>query len=379
VEAFLDIMRRQYEIKVDWKARQYLGLTLEWDYAARTCDISMPGYIERALQRFLHPKPTRPQDSPHTFKRPEYGAKSQYAEPEDTTPALDLADQKRVQEVIGVLLFYARAVDNTLLVALSSIATQQAKGTRATMNAITHILNYCASHPDAVVRFHASDMVLWVDSDGSYLSESKARSRAGGYFYLSSRPRDPTSPPSPNDPPPPHNGPIHIHCSILREICSSAAEAELGALFHNGKEACPLRIALEELGHTQPPTPLQTDNSTAFGVINDTVKQRRTKAMDMRFYWTRDRVRQGQFHVYWRPGKDNKADYFTKHHPTTHHRAMRPTYLQTATQQTKNQNYYDCLTAKDPDPAIESSLCLAPSHHELQTKGLAALGAVRVC
>ena len=86
---------------------------------------------------------------------------------------------------------------------------------------------------------------------------------------------------------------------------SSAAEAELGALFHNGKAAAPIRAALEELGHEQPPTPLQTDNTTAIGIASDNIKQKRSKAMDMRFYWVRDRVRQGQFQIYWKPGKAN--------------------------------------------------------------------------
>jgi hypothetical protein len=99
----------------------------------------------------------------------------------------------------------------------------------------------------------------------------------------------------------------------MREVLSSASEAELGALFHNGKEACPLRIALAKMGHPQPVTPLQTDNSTATGIANDTVKQKHSKAIDMRFYWIRDRVRQGHFHVYWAKGSRNKADYFTKH------------------------------------------------------------------
>jgi hypothetical protein len=113
----------------------------------------------------------------------------------------------------------------------------------------------------------------------------------------------------------------------MREVLSSAAEAELAGLFHNCKEACPIRIALEELGFPQPATPIQTDNSTACGIANDTVKQRRSKAIDMRFYWIKDRVRQGHFFVYWKPGKINQADYFTKHHPPSHHQEMRPLYL----------------------------------------------------
>ena len=77
----------------------------------------------------------------------------------DHTPALDAADRQRVQEVIGVLLYYARAVDSTLLTALGTLATQQAKGTHATMMAIMQLLNYCATHPDATIWYHASDMV----------------------------------------------------------------------------------------------------------------------------------------------------------------------------------------------------------------------------
>ena len=75
------------------------------------------------------------------------------------------------------------------------------------------------------------------------------------------------------------------------------------------------------------PTPIQTDNSTAEGIANDTVKAKRSKAMDMRFYWIKDRVHQGQFRIHWKPGADNKADCHTKHHPPSHHIGSRPSYL----------------------------------------------------
>jgi hypothetical protein len=86
---------------------------------------------------------------------------------------------------------------------------------------------------------------------------------------------------------------------------SSAAEAEIGAVFINAKEGAVLSTTLEELGHTQPPTPMETDNTTATGYRNGTIKQKRTKAMDMRFYWIKDRVKQGQFNVYLGPGFQN--------------------------------------------------------------------------
>ena len=108
---------------------------------------------------------------------------------------------------------------------------------------------------------------------------------------------------------------------------ASAAESEVGALFLNGQEAIFLRNTLIELGHPQPPTPLQTDNTTAAGFANDTIKQKRSKAMDMRFDWIKCRVKQNHFRVHWRPGHENLADYHTKHHSPTHHRHMRPTFL----------------------------------------------------
>ena len=72
---------------------------------------------------------------------------------------------------------------------------------------------------------------------------------------------------------------------------------------------------------------MQVDNSTAIGFINNTIKHKRSKAIDMRFQWIKDRVKQKQFVIYWVPGKDNIADYVTKHHPATHHIYMRKQFF----------------------------------------------------
>ena len=81
------------------------------------------------------------------------------------------------------------------------------------------------------------------------------------------------------------------------------------------------------MGYKQGATPVETDNTTAAAIVNETCKQIRSKAIDMRFYWVRDRIKQGHFIVYWAPGATNKADYFTKHHPPAHHRHVRFDYL----------------------------------------------------
>ena len=111
---------------------------------------------------------------------------------------------------------------------------------------------------------------------------------------------------------------------------ASVAEAEYGSCFHNGQKAAPMRVTLAEPGHPQPATPIQVDNSCAAGIANNEMKQKRSKAMDMRFHWIRDRINQGHYIVYWRPGYKNKADYYTKHHPPAHHRHVRYDYLHKA-------------------------------------------------
>jgi hypothetical protein len=126
------------------------------------------------------------------------------------------------------------------------------------------------------------------------------------------------------------NGSILDVASITKNVVASAAESEVGACFHNAQSGAPLRVTLTELGHTQPPMSLRTDNSTAFGILNKTIKHKRSKAMDMRYHWLTDRVRQKQFDVYWRPGRENLGDYHTKHHSAQHHKDMRGLILHQA-------------------------------------------------
>ena len=146
----------------------------------------MPGYVARALQRF-QVTDHKQMDAPHKHNIPQYGAKVQLTDL-DTSPPLTGDAITRLREVVGVFLYYARAIDNTMLVALGSIAAHQAKGTQATADACVDLLNYAASHPDAVIKYFASDMILHIHTDASYLSESEARSRAGGYFFVSTHP-----------------------------------------------------------------------------------------------------------------------------------------------------------------------------------------------
>jgi hypothetical protein len=218
-----------FEILVDEKGTRYCGLFMDWDYEKGEVHISIPGYVKAALIRFKHEQPKKPQHQPYPHNPKQYGAKAQYVEDEDTSPLLSKDDKKFIQEVTGTFLFYARAVDATMLVALGSLVSEQANPTERTMKKCKQFLDYAATQDDAVITYRKSDMVLAIHSDASYLSEPKARSQAGGHYFMSEDVPDPAD-----------NGAVHTVAKIIKAVMSSAAEAELGGIFINAKIAVPI-------------------------------------------------------------------------------------------------------------------------------------------
>jgi hypothetical protein len=200
----------------------YCGITLKWDYSNKHVDLSMPDYIKDALHKFQHPMPKRPQYAPHNCTVPAYDQRIQYAPPLEATPPATSAEIARPQAIVGTLLYNARAVDPSLLVPLSALASQFSTASTTTINAVLHLLDYCSTHPESTVRYVASDMQLKIHSDASYLSEPKAKSRIGGYFYLGNNKNSPKKPLS--------NGPLLCHTTVLKHVLSSVAEDEFGAL-----------------------------------------------------------------------------------------------------------------------------------------------------
>ena len=233
---------------------------------------------------------------------------------DNTSHLLDSDRITCVQQVVGTLLHYSRAVDTKMLVALSSLAAAQTKSTDETALSLTKLINYASTHPNATLRYVASDIILHIYSNASYGSEPKSCSRVGGLFTLTSRAANPTKPPISTPTP---NGAIYTVSNIMCNVMLSATKAEAGGLFHNAKYGVTLRITLAKMGHPQPATPIQTDNSNATSIANGNFKQRKSKDTDMQFYWVQDRVRQKHFIVYWRPGEQNLLDYFTKTFPAT--------------------------------------------------------------
>jgi hypothetical protein len=140
-------------------------------------------------------------------------------------------------------LYYAQAVDPTVLMSLNDIATEQTKATEKTQAATNQLLDYLATHLDATIRYHASDMILHIHSYASYLSISNAQSRLRGLFFLGNKYSEHDK----------LNGSILNVAAVIKHVVASAAESEVGACFHNSQSGAPLRVTLTELGHTQPP------------------------------------------------------------------------------------------------------------------------------
>eukprot|EP00804_Cyclotella_cryptica_P019448 CCRYP_006615-RA/>CCRYP_006615-RA protein AED:0.18 eAED:0.18 QI:0/0/0/1/1/1/3/0/869 len=279
LDHLLQSIRKHYDVKVDHTGSLYCGITLHWNYKEKYLDISMP-------------------DSTST---PAY----------DDSPPLSSQQIKHIQQIV--------ATDPTISHALSELATQQSHATENTLKRCNHFLDYMSTHPNATICYYASDMVLNVHSDASYLSVKDAKSRAAGIFFLGSIPKQ--------NQPIHLNGAITVLCTILKFVAASAAEAELSTLFLTAKEAKTMQLTLQELGHLQPPTPIHCDNSTTIGIVNNTVKRQKSRSMEMRYFWLLENQNNKLCNFQYHPGLENLADYPSKAHPGGHHMTLRPLYV----------------------------------------------------
>ena len=147
-------------------------------------------------------------------------------------------------------------------------------------------------------------MVLCAHSDEGFHNGSKGCSIAGAHILLSE-----------NNAMPRWNGPVLKLAKIIKFVMSSASEAELGAMCIKAQEMVAMRQTVQEMKWPHLKSPIQTDNSVASGVVNNTIVPRKLKTMDRRLHWLRCRESQGQFRYYWASGNLNWGDYRTKHHP----------------------------------------------------------------
>jgi hypothetical protein len=315
------LQKETYNIVEDHAGKLYCSINLKWNYDNEYIDLSKPKYIMEQLTCYAHPAPGRPPHYPFLPNPITYNKDTQAPTPTDDSPLLDNAGKKCIQQVNGSFLYYAWVVDPTILMALSDIATQQAAPTENTKKQVNQFLDYMWTHPNAKICYRAFDMILNVHSDALHLFAPRARSHAGGYFFLGSLPVDSN--------PIKLNSAIHITCTILKLIVAFAAKAELGALFLNAQEAKVLHLTLNKLGYLQPPKPIHIDNTTFVGIVNNTIKRQHSRVMEMRYFWLLDGKTQQYFKFYYQPGQENLGDYPSKHYTAYIHMHVRPYYLHT--------------------------------------------------
>ncbi len=159
-------------------------MDIEWNYVACHCHISMPGYISLLLLKYKHPHLAKPQLSPYKCFPIIYGSKLHITPDLDALELLNANRKRHVQEIVGSLIYYAQAVDNKLLVALSTIAARQAKATIATEQAVNLLLDYVATYPNDSIVYCASNMILCAHADAGFFNKTNFCSRAGAHIYL---------------------------------------------------------------------------------------------------------------------------------------------------------------------------------------------------
>lgn len=272
-------LKEKHEVTVDWTGTLHAGATLQWDYLNRTVTLSMPGYIKKLLLKYNHPEPKRAQHAPRQPEPIQYGDKT-HTTTIDTSHLLDKEKLREYQSILGTTFYYARIVDLTILCANDDLSLDQSKATQQSQQHLHTLLDYLHKHPNASVTFCASDMILKVHSDGSYLSVLGGRSRVAGHFYCGDNiPIQQTDE---------KQGSIYQECSAIKPVLASAAECGTSTLFLDCQTAISLRIAAKEMGHPQPATPTHIDNTTANNYVHNNLQHKKSKAFNMRLHWLRD-------------------------------------------------------------------------------------------
>ena len=194
-------------------------------------------------------------------------------------PLLTKMHIKQVQEIVGTCLYFSQAVDPTFICTLSSIAAQQAKSSEAIMEACHQFLDYIATPPNVTIWYIASDMILPMHSDTSYLSEYNSKSHVRGHHFSNA----------------PNTGSIFTLFIIIKHIVALVSVEELAALFYNCKYFIPLCITLEEMGHWQTKTTIITHTITAYGLLTHTMMHKASKSKDIWFHWLKYNHAESQF------------------------------------------------------------------------------------
>jgi hypothetical protein len=286
-----------YQIKINWAGTKYLGMDISINRKQRHVTLTMPKYIDRLLYK-VKPDGIKGSNTPAVYTPPNYANPGAQRATVDESDTASEDDKKLLQSVVGTLLYYSRAVDPSISPAVHALGSIQSNPSKNDMKKLDKLLQYVSKHRNIGIRYYASNMILQLMSDASYLCRPRAASVVGSLAYLGS--------------PYGINGPISCHSKMISCVVASVAEAELAGGFQIAQAAVHFRRILHDLGYPQPPTLLRMDNTVAIGIATASINAKRSKSMDMRFFWIIDRIKQGQFLVKHVSGQWNIADHFTK-------------------------------------------------------------------
>ena len=280
--------------------QHFCGYQIVHDSKANTVMVSMPGYVDEMLVQFGM-ETVKIQDHPYRYTQPAFSAKQSPAQ-EDESTLLSPPEIKELQQKLGKLQWYC-GLCYEIVTKVGKIASEQSRPTAKQLKDLNHVIAYLAGHKNTALFFNPSDMQLSTESDASFASESKSKSRIGVVFLIGGYGPDGM----------PINSPIAVFSKIADCHPDSAAEAEYVACHDVVKRGVSLRTTLAEFGFPQvKATENRSDNECAVKMTNGLVMDRKTKHIDRRYHWVRHELKKGTFTVKWYKGSSNLADFFTK-------------------------------------------------------------------
>lgn len=306
-DAGYKFVRAESNPKLRFQNHHFCGLDIEHDTQEHIVTLYLNGWVRKLLEKYGM-EDCKPETAPYKYTRPVYTGRQAPLGEDDSKP-LSSQLMTELRSKIGALNWGAACVNYDTSLAVSKVASKQAKPTKALLREVNHILRYLAGHPNTVLQYHPSDMTLHTVSDASFCSETKGRSRAGGVLYLGDCDENGH----------PKSSPAEVMSHIIDCIPDSAAEAEYVSVHDTIKRGVYCRNILEGIGYPQSTTEHECDNKCAVGIANNTVHDRKTKHIDRRYHWVKNEVKDGRFKVIWKEGVGNIADFFTKYLPHKEH------------------------------------------------------------
>ena len=176
--------KKYYKVTVDWKGINTFSINLPFDYENSVLNTSVPGFVERSLNKYQHPTPATPQQVQTKATPINYGARRHVPRSNDNLPTLPQKCIEKVQFIVGTFMWYSCDIDTNMVQTPSSITRHQAKATQQLHTEVEQFLDDCGTRPDTMVRYHVWDKIIALHSAVSHLSEITSKGRGAGHFHI---------------------------------------------------------------------------------------------------------------------------------------------------------------------------------------------------